>query len=101
MEFQLTFGLAELGRPRGADQNAERLIEAFESEYPQAEPVVDADLRSGVLSVSFSVEAEGADSAIESGRPIFAAAAAASGLASLELVRIEVAPTEAPKPAPA
>jgi hypothetical protein len=90
MEYRIRVTLAEHGQPGIAEDNGERLLDAFEKVHPEVGPSVSADFRQGTLSVLFSLDAEDANKAFERGRPIFAAGLRASRLRATPVTRIEI-----------
>ncbi len=55
MNYRITVTIAEHGRDEDV---AERLLDVFEEEYPQAGAVVSQNVASGELSMTVAVEAE-------------------------------------------
>ena len=90
VEYRIWVTLAEHGRSGIAEDNAERLLDAFEKVHPEVGPSVGANPSQGTLSVLFSLDATDANEAFERGRPIFAAGLRASGLRPTPVTRIEI-----------
>ena len=88
MLYRFRITLAEYG----ADEDiAERVLDAFCSTHPEVGAVVAQDIPTSTLTLVFSLEAEGADAAIERGREVFAEGGAATGLPLTEILELNVA----------
>ena len=98
MEYRIWVTLSEHGRPGVAEDNAERLLAAFEKVDPEVGASVSADFGQRTLSVLFSLDAADANQAFERGRPIFAAGLQGSGLRATPVTRIEIEAVLAEQP---
>ena len=86
-EYRFHITVTEHGRDPA---NGDRVLEAFMETHPEVGPVVSQNTVSGTLSVTFSLEAEDVNAAIDLGRPVFAEGGAASGLPSTQVVGFEI-----------
>lgn len=89
-EYRIDVAMAVHGRPQVAEDNAERFLTAFEDVHPKAGPAVGANLVTGTLEVTFSVDAPDVNAALDIGREHFADAVSASELPATDVVRIEI-----------
>jgi len=86
-EYRITVDM----RDRGAVvANAEILSDAFLEVHPETGLVASADLERRTLSITFSLDAENADAALDRGKAVFADGAGASGLDRAEVVGLHV-----------
>ncbi|HEY3553313.1 MAG TPA: hypothetical protein VGK66_06445 [Solirubrobacterales bacterium] len=90
MEFVFTASIKGLGGREVAEENSFALLDGFEGTHPEAGAAVGADLATERLEVTFSATGHSFDEAAAKARQIFAAAAAASGLDSIEVVGFEL-----------
>jgi hypothetical protein len=89
-EYRLTVTMAEHGWRPDAEDNGERLLDAFVQVHPEVGPVVAGDMRVGTLDVTFSLDAADAEEALDLGRKIYAEGLLASGLRPTPVVGIHV-----------
>jgi hypothetical protein len=91
MEFRLTVTVARHGRDL---DNGERFLEGFIATHPETGPVVDQNLETGELSITFSFEAEDFREAAERGGAIFNDGANSSGLEPTDFISAQVSVVE-------
>src|SRR5205823_944916 len=87
-EFRVTVTIAEHGRD---PENGHRFLRGFRATHPDIGPVVDQDIESGHLSVTFSYEAKDLMDAMNKWPSIFADGAQASGLTRTPLMDFAIA----------
>ena len=94
MEYRLEITMTEFGRD---EETAERFLDGFLQTHPEVGAVVSQNLRTGHLTLVFSLEAADPQDAWERGRPIFGAGAAASGLSAddTQVISLHVDPVDA------
>ncbi len=86
-DFRLNITISEYGGDPG---NGEIFMAAFDRTHPEVGPVVSQNLRTGELTITFSLDAEDANDAFERGRPIFTEGAEATGLDPSEVIDVHV-----------
>lgn len=92
---RVTITVAEHGQEL---ENGERLMEGFMEAHPETGPSVSQNVREGTLSVTFGVEEQDVNDALDLAKGIFLAGANASGLRPSRIVNVEatlVTPEEA------
>ena len=94
-EFRIAITAAEHGRREVAEENMERLLEAFESTHPEAGAVIGADHNMGSVDATFSICADDANAALDIAAEVFTDAANASGLPATEIIRVDLVLVEA------
>jgi hypothetical protein len=95
LEYRLNVVCTEHGRKEVAEENMDRLSDAFFSTHPEVGAVIAANFHLGTLDATFSVDAKDANSAGPIGMDVFAEAADASGLEPTEVVEINVQAVDA------
>ena len=85
-EIRLTVTVADHGYDL---ENGERFLDGFMQAHPEVGPSVSQNTQNGTLRVTFSLEAEDVNAALESSRRIFMEGAEATGLAPSEVLRVE------------
>ena len=89
MEHRIDITIAE----RGHDpESADRLLGALYELAPEADGVIDQNLRSGELTVSFVVDGDTMGSAVKRGIDVFAVATDRAGFDSVRAVGMSAAP---------
>ena len=100
-EYRVTFAWAD--DPATVEDHAERVADAFAAAVPEHGPAVGANLRTGNLEVTFTIDAESGpiDDLTARASRVFASGTAASGLYpqadEVRIVRVEVVAVEAEK----
>jgi len=87
-DYRLTITVKKHGHRDVAEQNMERLLEAFESLHPEAGAAIGANYHLSRLDATFSIQADGAQAASAMGYDVFAEAMEAAGLEPTEIVEI-------------
>jgi hypothetical protein len=95
MEVRFSFTIAEHGFDVEA---AERFLDGFLTAHPETGPVVSQNIRTGELSVTFSVDAEDVLDAVQRAREVFLEGATASGLMPTPVIEISAAAVREPTP---
>lgn len=90
-EYRATITVTEHGRRDVAEERSERVLEAFERLYPAAGAVLGANFHLGLLDVTFSVEADQAQTASDLAYEMFCKATEAAEITPTEIVEINVA----------
>lgn len=70
-------------------ENGVRLTQSFMELYPDAGPAVSQNVRTGTLSVTFTVDADNAQSAFEAGAILFARSMMAAKLDPTQILSVE------------
>jgi len=94
MEFR--FDVLLEGRSAGLDADCDgmRLLEAFEDNFPGVGAAVGVDLVAEVLEVTFSARGKSLNEATTAARQMLLEAATASGLSSINVIRLVGKPEE-------
>ena len=83
VELRLTVTVARLGHDL---ENGDRFLRGFTTTHPEVGAVVDQNVQTGELSVTFSFDAEDFTEGAQIGARIFQDGADASGLEAAELI---------------
>jgi hypothetical protein len=81
--YRFTWTVAEHGR---LPENGERFLEGFTDAHPEVGPVVSQNTATGHLSITFSLEADDFNAAVEQAIRVFEDGAAASQLEPTEIL---------------
>ena len=87
MEYRVTITISDYGSDPA---NGERFLAGFMETHPEAGPAVAQNLRTGTLSVTFSIDADGLAGVADQASSIFADGALATGLEPTPLIHAEV-----------
>ncbi len=87
MEFELTVTVSNHGHDL---ENGERFAQGFTDTHPEVGAIVEQNVETGLLAVTFWFEAEDCPEAAERGAQIFQEGATASGLEASEFVGANV-----------
>ena len=77
MEFWVTASFAGLGYD---DDNGLRLVDGFNRVHPEGGAIAEQNLKSGILSVTFGLDAVDIESAYGAAKPVVDAGLASAGL---------------------
>jgi hypothetical protein len=105
MEVRVSFTIAE----HGSDpDNGERFMDALMARFPEGGPSVSQNFEDRTLTVTFALDADDANAAVQQSIEIFTDAAAATGLPVTSVLDVEASVVEAdtgehavPDPVPA
>lgn len=89
-EYRITVGMSEHGARDVFEKNMEKLADAFEETAPEAGAAFGANLVTGVLEVTFALDAESAQEAWDLGATVFGDGAGAADLPVTEVTSITV-----------
>lgn len=87
MEYRVTITISDYGSDPA---NGELFLSAFTETHPEAGPAVSQNLRTGALSVTFSIDASDLAGVADQASSIFAEGARATGLEPTALIHAEV-----------
>lgn len=90
-EYRLSVTVAKLGAREVAEENMERFLDAFEAVAPEAGAVMAADYARATLDATFSIEANDARSAADTGLDLFCNAAVETGLDPEDILEVRAA----------
>lgn len=95
MEHRVTLTVADLGR---SEEHVERVLDTFLERHPGVGPVVSANITTGALSVTISLDADDLEDAHRKAAGILAAGMVDAGADSAAVLRIEIEPAEVAAP---
>jgi hypothetical protein len=87
MEFWVTASLAGLGYD---DDNGVRLVEGFTEVHPDGGAIAEQNMRTGVLSVTFGLDAADIESAYRAAKPIVDAGLASAAFPASSLLGLHM-----------
>jgi hypothetical protein len=95
MEYRFEALVQGHGTSDAVDDEAMRLLEAFEDLHSETGPAIGIDVRARVLEVGFSVGGSSLEDAAERGRQVLREVADAAGLKSIDVIGFAGQPEEA------
>lgn len=87
-EYRLTITIRKLGRRDVAEENMERLLDAFEDRHPEVGAVIGSNYHLHRLDATFSIDASGAQDATARGSAVLNEIFDAAGFDAPEITEI-------------